>query len=425
MCLLVCMFEIVLHRCCSYVFNCLFVDIEKKKCHLVGFGKAVLGMAVQVERILGDKLVSGMISVPIGTIEKFRTDEDMQFRKNSVVQVFEGAKNNLPDESAEKAARKIFKFVETLTENDVLFVLISGGGSALLSIPATPITLNEKIDVIKMLTRHGADINELNSVRIEISSSKGGKLALAARGAHKVISLLISDICGDPIHLIASGPSVIQENQQGKAKQILEKYGLMNSIPQSVSKRISSQYTTHHLTLPNNSSVHVIGSNSLAIQVGLEEMKKLNFRAIYMSNHIEGDVVLLSSMYCDIAESVYGYASGRLDKTSFQNLMESFGKTLKFEKDFFVQLLDAVMDKTNTNPICLVGGGEPTVNVKGNGIGGRNQELALRVANNIRKNETLRNIVFLSAGTDGIDGPCDGKGMQIGYRLCEGNSFYF
>lgn len=385
------------------------VEIQNRKCHLVGFGKAVLGMAVQMERILGDTLVSGILSVPLGTNKKFAMNKDMQLRKNSVIEVYEGAKNNLPDANAEKTAKKIFEYVGRLTENDVLFVLISGGGSALLPVPASPITLDEKINVIKMLASRGANINELNCVRIEISSIKGGKLALAARNAHKTVSLIISDICGDPLNLIASGPTIIQRSDRGKARQILEKFKLVKSVPESVKDCLWNSTFSHATDTVTNSSVHVIGNNSLAINVAIEEMKKQQVRGICMSKRIEGDVEQLSSIYCKLAEAIYKLASGKLNHASFRNLVDSLDDTLMFEKDFSDRLISTITDTTNRTPICLISGGEPTVNVKGSGKGGRNQELALRIASNVNKNETISRIVFLSAGTDGIDGPCDGK----------------
>lgn len=369
-------------------------------------------MAVQIERVLGDTLVSGILSVPVGTKERFSTDENMQLHENSVIEVNEGAQNNLPDTNAEVTAKRIFEYVQQLTENDVLFVLISGGGSACLPIPIPPITLDEKIDVIRMLASRGATINELNILRINISSIKGGKLALAARNAHKVVSLVLSDICGDPLDLIASGPTLIQEHKKEIAKQILEKYDLIGSVPHSVLKCLSSPEITHSGNLVTNSMVHVIGSNSLAINEGIKEMNKLEIRGICMSKRIEGDVELVSSFYCKLAGAIYELDSGKLDPTTFQNFINSLDETLKLEKDFCTQLMSNVMDKTNRNPICLISGGETTVNIKGKGIGGRNQELALRIGSEIKQNATLSDIVFLSAGTDGIDGPCDGKVLK-------------
>lgn len=406
-------------------FELIFPDIKNRKCHLVGFGKAVMGMAVQMERVLGDKLVSGILSVPVGTKERFATDEDMRLHKNSVIEVYEGAKNNLPDADAEQTAKRIFEYVKRLTKNDVLFVLISGGGSALLPIPVAPITLNEKVDVIKMLASRGATINELNTVRTKISSSKGGKLVLAARNAHKVVSFIISDICGDPLNLIASGPTVRQEIDEEQAKQILQKYDMLNLAPSSVIKCLSSSASYDSKDLMANSTVHIIGNNNVAIEVARKEMDKLQIRAICMSKRIEGDVEQLGAIYCKLAEAIYQLDSGQLNSKQFQNFVNSLDATLQLEKDFCVQLLNAVLDTTNRHPICLISGGETTVNIKGNGIGGRNQELALRIGSEIEKNASISEIVFLSAGTDGIDGPCDGKlYAQIFVRI-ECNKFCF
>lgn len=366
-------------------------------------------MAVQMERILGDTLVSGILSVPVGTKERFAMDQDMQLHENSVIEVCEGAKNNLPDANAETTAKRIYEYVNQLTENDVLFVLISGGGSALLPFPLAPITLNEKIELIKMLAARSATINELNTVRIKFSAIKGGKLALAARNAHKVVSLIISDICGDPINLIASGPTLVQETDDEKAKQILEKYDLLNLVPDSVLECLSNSPMPGTSASITNALVHVIGNNSLAINVAIAELSQLKVRGIFMSKRLEGNVELLSSIYCKLAEAIYELDSGQLNQRRFQKFVNSLHETLMLEDDFCVQLMNMVMDKTNRSPICLVAGGETTVTITGNGIGGRNQELALRIASEIKKNEAIKDIVFLSAGTDGIDGPCDGK----------------
>lgn len=377
--------------------------------HLFTIGKAVLGMAVQIERIFGETLTSGILSVPSGTAKRFAADPDMQLRKETVIKVFEGAKDNMPDESALATARQIREYVEKLTDNDVLFVLISGGGSSLLPIPADQIELNEKIHVIQKLARSGATINELNIVRIKMSSIKGGKLALAARNAHKIVSLIISDICGDPINLIASGPTLIQNIEKEKAERILQKYNLMDSVPASVIKCLSSSPHYDSEALIGKSLVQVIGNNSIAINVALEEMDKLQIRGICMSKRLEGDVSAISILYCKIAEAVYKLNSGQIDQQSFQCLLDSLEGTLKYVEGFSVQLTDAAYDRTNRKAICIISGGEPTVTVKGVGIGGRNQELALRMAIEIAKNPLLRDVVFLSCGTDGMDGPTDGN----------------
>lgn len=370
-------------------------------------------MAVQIERTFGDTLASGILSVPFGTANRFATDQDMQLRKESVIKVFEGAKDNMPDENALATARRIFEFAERMTEQDVLFVLISGGGSALLPIPADPIKLDEKIQVIRKLAHSGATINELNTVRIKMSSSKGGKLALAARNAHKIVSLIISDICGDPINLIASGPTLIQDIENDKAEQILQKYNLMDSVPESVLKCLSTATHSDSGDLTEKSLVQVVGNNSVAINVAKEELSKSEIRGICMSKRLEGDVSAIAFLYCKIAEAVYELNSGELDVERFHYLLDFLDDTLKYEDGFTTEIRNAVLDKTNRSAICIISGGEPTVTVKGDGIGGRNQELALRMAIEIEKSPMLRDVAFLSAGTDGIDGPTDGNKIVI------------
>ncbi|KAJ8976169.1 hypothetical protein NQ317_002057, partial [Molorchus minor] len=173
----------------------------KKPCHVVGFGKAVLGMATELESLLGEQLEGGVVTVPEGIFEKY------QRPSGSKIEYIEGAKGNLPDEEAVKGAVKIRNLAQRLQEDDLLIVLISGGGSALLPLPVSPITLEEKVDVIKKLAKSGADIRELNSLRKRISVLKGGGLAELAYPC-KIISLVLSDIVGDPLDFIASGPTI-------------------------------------------------------------------------------------------------------------------------------------------------------------------------------------------------------------------------
>ncbi|KAL1401245.1 hypothetical protein pipiens_006764 [Culex pipiens pipiens] len=197
------------------------LQIADKNYHLVGFGKAVLGMAVQMERILGDRLASGCISIPVGTLERFRGEQDFQLSRASKIEVLECAANNLPDEAAVEAARKIQSLAASMTVNDILCVLVSGGGSALLPLPKTPIKLAEKLTIIKQLASAGASIDELNVVRIQLSDVKGG----------------------DPIELIASGPTVQSEFSNEDALNILKKYNLVDKLPKSVEEELALRFS--------------------------------------------------------------------------------------------------------------------------------------------------------------------------------------
>lgn len=195
--------------------NAKHFDVAGKNIHVIGFGKAVYGLAVQVEKVLHDRLISGIISVPVGT------GREQKLKK---IEVHEGAKDNLPDSEAFETTKKIVERCTKLNENDVLICLISGGGSALLPYPKGSLTLTEKTTIIKTLANRGASIEELNTVRIGLSEVKGGRLAEKAKNAHLIISLIISDIIGDPLHLIASGPTVVQNDDSTNAISILKKY---------------------------------------------------------------------------------------------------------------------------------------------------------------------------------------------------------
>lgn len=385
----------------------IIIDINDKNCHLVGFGKAVLGMAIQVEKALGERLVSGIISVPIGTKEKFCDDSEIKHHKNSVLQIFEGAKNNLPDDLAVQTALTIKEKVESLNDKDILIVVISGGGSALLPLPINPITLREKCDLIKALSSKGANINELNTVRIAISQLKGGKLCELGIKAHKIISLIISDIVNDPLELIASGPTIPFKLTGSSAKIILENYSLWSSLPETT-KNVIFECKPAEQNL--NSNVFVIGNNEIAVDACLKEAEVLGLSGICVSTNIEGDVTDLSDAFFNLTKNVGSLIKNEVTVDDFLAEITLLKKSLNFASNFPVELLKIV--QSSSKDICLISGGEPTVKITGNGIGGRNQELALRFASICKKNN-FEKILFLSAGTDGIDGPNQAAGAVL------------
>lgn len=197
--------------------------------YVVGFGKAVEGMAIALKRILGERLRRGILSLPVKSelqkpsnfelandpalrelrkqiVNQFVSTEVTRNRDNSVLERVEGAENNQPDENSLEASNKIIKLVKDLGKNDTLIVLVSGGGSALLVRPRKPLTLNQKRDITSRLQAAGANIRELNHVRKRLSSVKGGELARLAHPAN-VICLMLSDVIGDDCKIIASGPT--------------------------------------------------------------------------------------------------------------------------------------------------------------------------------------------------------------------------
>lgn len=386
--------------------KCKFNDIDvlvdivggNRQCHLVGFGKGVFGMADAVSNVLGNRLKSGILSVPFGTVEKF---ESMNLDN---VTVCEGARNNLPDESAAATARKIVEFIGKLTKSDVLFVLITGGGSSLLTLPCDGVTVDEKCAVVQQLASKGADINDINRVRIDLSQTKGGRLAASAKCVGSVISFIISDIIDDPIHLIASGPTVISNIDEITSKMILERYALWDELPVHIKNAI---IRNSQLKLPKQTNItnFVIANNRIAVEAAIEQAKEQNMPAILLSTRIEGTVRVVAEAYIKLTTAVRQLQRDLIDTDEFHATLNSLQTTLRTNASFIKDLLDVVMDESaSANGFCLIAGGEPTVEITGNGIGGRNQELALRFAQSCYSNELLHDVQLLSAGTDGIDG---------------------
>lgn len=362
-------------------------DVTDKKIHIIGFGKAVYGMAIEIEKILHSKISSGIINIPCNTV----ASASATLPTNSLIQVYEGAKNNLPDEQAFRTSQKILEKCQSLSNCDVLIVLISGGGSALLPYPKPPLTLSEKYELIKLLANKGATINELNIVRASLSCVKGGKLAAAAKNASAVITLIVSDIINDPIDLIASGPTAVPKFSSNDAITILEKFGLVTFRL----RRIIEEDSELEIDLSNTQNF-VILNNQVAIDAAIAKAKILNYETIFFSKAIEGNVCKVLNDYIDLAKV----------------------ENCAVPKDQFVTNLRNAINQARGSGkcgFCLIAGGETTVQVTGTGIGGRNQELALRFTKKCIENN-LHNVYLLSAGSDGIDGPTTAAGA-VGHYL--------
>ncbi|XP_061399492.1 glycerate kinase-like [Musca vetustissima] len=380
------------------------VDITHKQCHAVGFGKAVLGMAVELEKALGDTLKQGILSIPKGSQQQFHEIKEMCLKEDTVFRVYEGAENNQPDMIALKAAKEIKSLAESLNENDIFFVLISGGGSALLPLPKDPITLTEKMQLIKNLSNKGASIQEMNQVRIALSSIKGGQLAMAASKASAVISFVISDIVGDPVDLIASGPTWVSATstpRQTTPEEILNKYELWQDLPEHVKILITTGNDGEVMSQQNN-SIYVVGDNRVATSAAVSEAMNCNYNPFIASTTMQGDVQDLTKTYCDFLAAIYDFQEGLIEEYELR-------KKFPFDSRIFQHFLKTLlMCQKSKKPLMLITAGEPTVKVSGSGLGGRNQELALRLSLEIYRR--LRNVCFLSAGTDGIDGPTNAAG---------------
>ncbi|NXL58644.1 GLCTK kinase, partial [Chordeiles acutipennis] len=404
----------------------------KRNLYLVGFGKAVLGMATAAEEILGDHLVRGIISVPLGIQESLQRAgmQEMLLKPHSKIQVIEGAKNNLPDPEALKGAVAIQELAEGLTADDLLLVLISGGGSALLPAPIPPILLEEKEKLTKMLASRGAAIQELNVVRKTLSLLKGGGLAQLAYPA-QVVSLILSDVIGDPLDIIASGPTAASSHSIQDCLQILTKYNLLHNLPKSVETVLSRSPTKP--TAPEDYS-HVcniiIGSNTLALDEAKHQAERLGYTTLILSTAICGEVGHISTLYCQLIQLLClgftGLGGGPLGHKVKGELLQ-LAAELEIPGLNLAEFLQALQRLGPERPICILAGGETTVQLHGTGKGGRNQELALRVGLGLHRAQATQvsappgrcEIIFLSGGTDGQDGPTEAAGAFCSLELVD------
>ncbi|KAK6473853.1 glycerate kinase-like [Huso huso] len=381
--------------------------------HLVGFGKAVLGMAAAAERILGDHLVRGVVSVPHGIQEALRQagKGEMLLGPDSRITVLEGARHNLPDRDAMEAATAIRELASGLTEQDLLL----GGGSALLPAPTPPITLGEKQSLTRQLAARGATIQELNTLRKALSQLKGGGLARCAHPA-QVVSLILSDVIADPPELIASGPTVPSPADPGECWAILEKYGLRSSLPQSVRDVLSGLGSAGTGQGQAGSGlVHntIIGSNALALEAASARARELGFLPVVLSPAVCGEVQAVSRLYGLLVRFASQARSEEGAEGSLREAILGMGPEVGVPDRDLLHTLK-VLEECRGGALCLLSGGEPTVQLRGKGKGGRNQELALRVAVELAQGGSSLpaplGVAFLSGGTDGQDGPTDAAG---------------
>jgi glycerate 2-kinase len=353
--------------------NCLhiggaFYDLEAfKRIVVVGAGKATSRMAMAIESLLGARIYAGLIIVKDGHTAQL-----------DIIRQVEAA-HPVPNLAGVDGTQKILHMARLADEETLFICLISGGASALLVAPADGVTLADKQEVTSLLLKSGANIFELNAVRKHLSAVKGGRLAQAAFPA-KIVTLILSDVIGDRLDVIASGPTAQDGSTYADAWTVIEKYRLQQQIPIRV---------THHLQLgmagkvsetvkQGDACLHnihnvIVGGISMALNAAKEKSQQLGIGAQIINAELQGEAR-------DAAR-------------------------------FLAQTAHATLSKMRLHERrCLLSGGETTVTVKGAGMGGRNQELALAFAIEI---EGLEGISLLSAGTDGSDGPNDAAGAMI------------
>ncbi|XP_074644737.1 glycerate kinase-like [Tubulanus polymorphus] len=415
----------------------------RKNVYVVGYGKAVLGMIRATENVLGDHIAKGVASIPVGLQDAFKLYGKSEFllKENTKIQIYEGAESNLPDQNAYEASMHIHRLCQSLSEKDLLIVLMSGGGSALLPAPIPPITLEEKAIVTRLMSTNGATIQEINTVRKNLSLLKGGGLAEVAAPA-QVISLMLSDIIGDPMDMIASGPTVSDTTTAQQCLDLFRKFGIENQVPVSVLKflrkraleddrrllriqregydQISGVNTAVSTSKHDCRNVRniIVGSNKMAVKSAVNYAQQLGYFSVTLTSKMSGEASKVGILLSRLAKFVVLCRSNKRDDGN-RELIKSEMDLLKvgMSKQTINRISCAVAEAISCNqPLCIVAGGETTVTVGGNGKGGRNQELALSAV--IEMNEmfteqsTLDNfsVQLLSAGTDGQDGPTEAAG---------------
>nr|MDO8079703.1 glycerate kinase [Candidatus Freyarchaeota archaeon] len=340
--------------------------------YVVGGGKASGAMAEVVEEVLGGRISEGCVNILRGTRDRFRT---------SKIELVE-ASHPVPDKNGLEGAERIMDLAGRAQENDLVLCLISGGGSALIPLPVEGVSLEELQEVNTALLKCGADINAMNSVRKHLSAIGGGNLAKAAYPA-TVISLIISDVVGDPLETIASGLTVPDSTTYGDAVNVLKEYKIWSSCPEGVRKHLEEGFKGNYPETPKpgdpvfeNVFNLLIATNRMACMAAQEEGQKRGLNSLVLTTYLEGEAK-------DVGILVSGIAK------------EILYRNMPWEK-----------------PVVVILGGETTVTVRGktSGRGGRNQELALSAA---LKLAGVEGVAIGAVDSDGVDGFSEAAGAVI------------
>jgi len=338
---------------------------QYKNLYVLGAGKATASMAAAIEEMITEKITGGIITV------KFDHVADLKH-----INLIE-AGHPIPDENGMLGASAILNLAKNTAKDDLVLCLISGGGSALMPFPYDGLTLEDKQDTIKILLSCGATIHEINAIRKHISKIKGGRLAQAVYPA-TLVTLILSDVVGDDLDVIASGPTVPDPSSFYDCKNIFLRYNIIDKIPNNILNHIESGISGEIDETPkpfnpvfDRTYNLIIGNNVEALMSAKVKAESLGYNVLLLSSMIEGETRFIAQVHGAIAKEII--------KT---------GNPLPL-------------------PACILSGGETTVTITGDGLGGRNQEFALSASIDI---SGKKNIVILSGGTDGTDGPTDAAG---------------
>ncbi|MGC9148554.1 MAG: glycerate kinase type-2 family protein [Sulfolobales archaeon] len=347
--------------------------VKRRKTHVIGFGKSSVGMVKAVVDLLGNDVVGGVVISP-----------DKEFQLGSV-EIVKGD-HPIPSTNTERASKKLIEYLKNIDKNDLTIILISGGGSALFEVPLPGVDLRDIAEISEMLMKAGADIIELNTVRKHLSMTKGGRL-LKLVNSEEIVSLIISDVIGDPISFIASGPTAVDETTYRDAYNILIKRGIWSRIRDNVKEVIirGMRGEIEESVKPGDPVLNkvkniIIASNIISLESIEKQALNLGFKVLSLGPYIKGEAREVGKVLASIARSI------------------------------------KILRRPVEPPVVLLGGGETTVTVKGRGIGGRNQEMCLSILIEIKD---LPNVYFACIGTDGIDGNSPAAGAIIDHRVYE------
>ena len=339
---------------------------------VVSVGKAAGLMAQATAQILGDRIHTGV------TVLKYALSSS-ECSLPSMFQVWYG-NHPVPGDNSLIAGTAILKFLESCKSDDLVLFLISGGGSALITSPVEGVSLADLKEITSLLLECGAQIDEINTIRKHLDVIKGGGLAKAAHPA-VIVTLVLSDVVGNPLDMIASGPTVADTTTFKESMAILEKYHLIKSTPASILDRIKKGCAQAVPETPKpddvifiNSHTGIIGSNYQAATAGMIAAQLEGYKGGILTTYLQGDA----------------YGAGRFLGGILRQISET--------------------GQPYTRPVCLIAGGETTVKVSGKGLGGRNLEVALGAAQEMAG---LEKVVFVTLATDGEDGPTDSAGAIV------------
>jgi glycerate 2-kinase len=350
------------------------INLQKvRKIIVIGGGKASVNMAKAIEKKLKGRINAGLVNAPYGSTQTTK-----------IIKINE-CSHPIPDKEGKRGVEGMVAHLKNVKEQDLVICLISGGGSSLMPYPVDGVSLEDRKRMIETLLKCGATIEETNTIRKHLSFIKGGGLAKLAYPA-ETLTLIISDVVGDRLDTIASGPTVPDRTTFRDCWKVIKKYHLKDKLPPAIAKHLKEGLNKKIPETPKKNDpafkkAHnfIVANNLKALKAARNKARELGYRTLILSSCIQGEAREVAKVYAGIAKDI---RNSRIPLSP---------------------------------PCVIIGGGETTVTVKGSGKGGRNQELALSFA---REAKGIKNILFISAGTDGIDGFSDAAGAYA-----EGETF--